>query len=69
MKINRGLTRKMKSSYLNSPLRCPWCMSGDIESPSSPAVDDGIATQGVKCSRCGKCWSDIYRLVNIREDV
>ena len=69
MKINKGLTQKMKRAYLKSPQRCPWCGSGDIESPSSPAVDDGIATQPVKCSHCGKCWSDIYRLVNIREEL
>lgn len=69
MKINKGLTLKMKSSYLKSPLRCPWCRSGETEAVSRPLTEDGGATQTVMCCKCGRRWTDIYRLVNIREVV
>ena len=69
MTENKKLSMKMRKSYLKSPLRCPWCRSGDIEAPASPEVDSGTATQLLKCNQCGKRWIDIYRLVNMREEL
>jgi len=59
----------MKAAYLKSPVRCPWCRSGDIEAVSHPHAIDGSATQSVMCYSCGKRWSDIYRLNDIQEEM
>ena len=69
MTADRSLTKKMRAAYLKSPVRCPWCRSGEIESPSAPKADSGEARQSVMCYKCGKRWTDIYRLSGVQEEI
>ena len=69
MKINKGLTQKMKRAYLKSPVRCPWCRTGEIESPPDLKADSGEARQLVMCCKCGRRWTDIYRLSGVQEEI
>ncbi|HCE42889.1 MAG TPA: hypothetical protein DET40_05025 [Lentisphaeria bacterium] len=69
MTERKSLTQKMRKSYLKSPLRCPWCRSGEIESPGALEADSGEARQPVMCCKCGKHWTDIYRLTGVQEEL
>ncbi len=63
-------TDEQKKVYLeNFGNMCPYChyrsptTIGDIEED-----DDGAQKQWLTCDDCGKCWEDIYELVDIREE-
>ncbi|HBC87082.1 MAG TPA: hypothetical protein DCZ94_09025 [Lentisphaeria bacterium] len=69
MTAERRLTKKMRAAYLKSPLRCPWCRSGDIDSVSELKADSGEARQSARCSKCGRCWTEFYKLARIQEEI
>lgn len=65
-----SFTKKQKEEYLeNFGGMCPYCHHrclttiNDIEPD-----DDGSQKQWIKCDDCGKCWEDIYELVDIMEE-
>jgi hypothetical protein len=45
-------------------LTCPYCGSVDLEGGSFNA-DGGYARCSVTCCGCGRCWDDVYRLVDV----
>jgi len=57
-----------KKAYMKtSGMTCLYCGSYQIEG-GGVEVDDNAAIQGVKCLDCGRSWSDVYRLVDVREE-
>jgi len=55
----------LKERYLARPSRCPYCSSTLIEAEPIDAEGD-TAWSGVTCRKCGKTWTDIYRLVDVK---
>lgn len=55
-----------KQEYLRKPSTCPYCSSDNICSGSLDA-DGKIATAEVECNQCYRSWTDIWRLVDVRE--
>jgi transposase-like protein len=56
-----------KESYIKGGgNHCPYCGSQNIEGGDRESDDWGIS-QGVYCRDCGKEWTDIYRLVDVKE--
>lgn len=45
---------------------CPFCKGNMIEG-GAVDIENGYALQGMSCLDCNKSWTDIYRLVSIRE--
>lgn len=63
------MTKQQRRNYLdNNGIKCPFCDSDDIEGTCGVDVDAGVATQDIKCNECEKTWSDVYRLVDVKED-
>lgn len=56
----------MKKRYISAPHRCLFCMSDQIEGESFD-TGDGTVYQEVHCNDCGASWTDLYKLVNIRD--
>ena len=64
----KALTKEQKQAYLDADGQvCPFCNSSQIEG-GRIAIDRDRAELDVKCSDCGKYWTDIYKLVAIEED-
>jgi hypothetical protein len=60
---------KYKTEYLASGgSGCPYCRASEI-SAGSVTIDQGGAEQKITCEKCGKTWFDVYRLVDVEEDV
>lgn len=60
------LTAKQVKEYISSGgTVCPYCECDQLEGIAGVEVNDGVGYQGVKCTECGKTWTDIYRLVNL----
>jgi transcription elongation factor Elf1 len=59
------LTLEQKAAYLADPDHCPFCNSANIE---GEAVDfsDGVS-QDVSCVDCGHRWTDVLKVVEIKE--
>jgi molybdopterin-synthase adenylyltransferase len=53
--------------HFRQPSRCPYCGSLGIEG-RSVVIGGDLATQTVRCTGCGRSWSDIYRLQLILDD-
>lgn len=45
---------------------CPYCGNPDIEGVTID-IEDGVATQAMSCNVCYKRWTDVYRLVDVKE--
>ena len=61
------LTEKQKAEYLKAGgVCCPYCGSGDI-CGSHVEIEYACCFQNIRCSTCGKEWTDIYKLVNVEE--
>lgn len=60
------LTKGQKSFYIKNSNICPHCESENLDG-GSIEVNDGIATQHISCE-CGKSWTDIYKLIDIKEE-
>ena len=62
-----ALTQKAIDDYLASPYHCPYCNSENIEGGD---LDwDEPLGQSVSCSKCGKSWTDILKVVGIIESL
>ena len=62
----------MKNEFVEAYLRsggtfCPYCKGTAIQG-GAVDIDNGIALQGMSCLDCDKSWTDVYRLVNIKEE-
>jgi len=53
--------------HFQQPSRCPYCSSLDIEG-RSVVIGGDLATQTVRCTACGRSWSDVYRLHSMLDD-
>lgn len=53
--------------HFGQPSRCPYCGSLDIEA-RSVVIGGDLATQTVRCTGCGRSWSDLYRLHMLVDD-
>jgi hypothetical protein len=57
-----------KSEYVRSgggP--CPYCGSINVQ-PAAIDAGAGQLTQPIRCPQCGKRWSNVYRLAELKED-
>ena len=61
------LTKQAIQTYIEGGgVRCPYCQAEDIEG-DSVEIDEGTASQEVRCHDCGKGWVDCYSLTSIAE--
>lgn len=58
------ITKEIRDKYLKSPMHCPFCGGGNIDTDPIEASDDST-TQIVICLSCNMVWKDIYTLTNI----
>jgi len=59
---------KHKDEYLfKGGVFCPWCRSDQIEGGDID-INRGIASQKMDCLECDKAWTDVYKLVEVREE-
>ena len=63
----KKLTKKQKQDYVNNPTLCPYCGWQALIISNSPWGED--FTIKVTCLKCGKFWKDVYRVVDIKEDL
>jgi len=61
------LTKEQKEKYLKSPNVCPACGHDQIEG-GPVEVDNGHCWQNITCNKCGACWTDIYKLIEVEGD-
>lgn len=61
------ISKKEKARHIASPSHCPHCESDDIVGDAFEG-DFNIASQRVTCSKCGRRWVDVYRLVDVEDD-
>lgn len=62
----KKLSNNDKRHYIGARATiCPYCGSGNIEGGDREA-DSGVMTQTVKCNKCKRTWTDIYRLVDVK---
>ena len=55
-----------KGEYINSGgLTCYYCGDNDIDSTEIPHFEGLEIRQEVHCLKCGKVWTDIYKLDDI----
>jgi transposase-like protein len=60
------LSDAQKQDYiLGGGHHCPYCASHNITALIFEGEDSG---QPVRCEDCGKEWTDIYKLVDIKEE-
>ncbi len=59
------ITRPIRKQYLADPSACPWCR-GASKADAAPEVDDGVVTQEIDCTECGRRWCDLYQLTDMR---
>jgi len=59
------ITRPIRKKYLADPTACPWC-GGAIQADAAPDVHDGVVTQEIDCTECGRKWCDLYDLIDMR---
>lgn len=64
-----SLTEEQKAAYLDHPSICPYCGCEDIEAIGSVDIDGTVGTNAIKCLGCHKMWTDVYKLVNVYEEV
>lgn len=50
--------------YISSPVHCPNCQSQNIEG-GSVEIDEGTATQDIRCLDCDSSWTDHYTISHI----
>ena len=61
------LTKARKAAYVNGGGRCcPYCESGRLDG-GERQYEGGVVSQAVVCLDCGENWTDVYRLVDIKE--
>jgi hypothetical protein len=66
-KRNKKATKKATKEYVaNGGTWCPYCGFGQLEG-NGLEVEEGFATQYMKCLRCHRRWTDVYRLVGFKE--
>ena len=46
---------------------CPYCECSDVEEIGQTAFIEISLYQEVKCTKCGKCWTDVYELTGYEE--
>ena len=56
-----------RTYLLNGGTTCPFCDSPAIEG-TELTVDEGVCTQGISCTECGRQWTDVYRLVGVANE-
>ena len=62
------LTNEQAQVHLeNSGSACPYCGANDI-SGSQIEVDAGVASQRIRCQRCGEEWIDYYSMDGVAVD-
>jgi len=62
------LTNEQKKKYLENSSRCPYCGSAAISSLNFMSNMDG-AKQEFMCDRCSEEWTDVYKLVDVVQNV
>lgn len=65
-----AITERFFQRYVwDGGVSCPWCKSSDIETePGSNSYDDGGIDRTVCCNKCGREWTEAYRLVGVSID-
>jgi len=60
------ITKEQREYYLkNHGISCPFCHSNELD--SDPIKYDLDPSANIRCGKCGKEWTDIYKLVDIEE--
>lgn len=68
-KLKKGKLSKMAvKEYLDTPVHCPYCCQQNISADAMYIEEGGVVTQYIRCHVCNKGWTDVYRLVDIKED-
>lgn len=66
--MNKKLSKQSKAEYIRKPHCCPYCGAVDVESDAC-SVDLNIATMPVNCLVCLRTWTEIFKLIDIKEDL
>ena len=61
-------SKKQVENYIDdSGVYCLHCGSDDLNAHNYEG-DCGIITQYIECGNCGKDWTDVYRLIGVKEE-
>jgi formate dehydrogenase maturation protein FdhE len=55
-----------QAEYIDEPGRCPVCRGGDLDG-GFVEIDNGTASQPVRCNDCEAEWTDTYTLTGYAE--
>lgn len=65
---DEGMDEETKKEYIEGKGRfCPFCKCETLEGDAIE-IDDGLALQLITCNDCGKQWTDIYTLSDVKEE-
>lgn len=64
------LTEAKKLKYLAADGQiCPYCGSQDFDATGDEQAEGSEYIRGMECYTCGQTWTDVFRLVSVRNDV
>jgi C4-type Zn-finger protein len=63
------LSLSVEKYLATSGMKCPKCLSENIEGIGPRVMDGNWMTNVVKCNDCTYKWKDIYTLTDIEEEV
>lgn len=58
---------QLKKYLAKGAVYCPFCESDQIFVITELEGNGQDAWQDVKCAKCGRKWTDIYKIVDIKE--
>ena len=66
--MSKASNKQVREYIENGGVYCLYCGSSNLNAHNCES-EEGIITQYIECDDCNRDWTDVCRLVGVREDI